>query len=275
MSVYSYKTILSKAKAIKRNVESEQKLGETSKWGYYIAKAILSPKKDITRIDFTTAENSNGDHFGRQIKKADYLDMAKRLCKYTEKNEELPNNISVYNMAMRVSDYVYLFARILIYYDNHGHFIDKANANSKAFIKPVETTNEVYKYFVKKTGLKPKYIDDVCDWVRDKVDYQFYFDDKKSNKEVIDSKAGNCTDLLQFLVNMAIALGYKYKVIHTQCKQSGTGHVYGMFKKDGDWFIRDVACIADESRYCVWCQVPNGGYKLAENPSWFMENLSR
>lgn len=275
MATYTYDTIVSKAKNIKSNVEKDYEIGESSTWAYYIAKEVIKRTKTVNKITVHGAEKSTGNNFGRQLSKAQYLDMAERLCEYVEPHNQLPNNIKIVNKLMRVSDYTYMFARILAYYDKNKKLPSQVNVNSKAFIKPVETTNEVYKYFVQKTGLKPKYLDDVCDWVKNKVDYEFYFDDKKSNKEVIDSKAGNCTDLLQFLVNMAIALGYKYKIIHTQCRQSGTGHVYGMFKKDGDWFIRDVACIADESRYCVWCQVPNGGNKLAENPSWFMANLNK
>ena len=274
MSSYKYSEIVKKAKEIKASVEKEYKK-PSANWSYYFAKSIIKPNTDIKKITVKSPSKSTGNDFGRQITKSQYLDMAKRLIAYVEKHNQMPNNIKISNKLMRGSDYTYMFARILVYYDTNKALPKYANVNSKAFIRPVETTNEVYKYFVKKTGLKPKYIDDVCDWVRDKVDYEFYFDDHKSNKQVIDSRAGNCTDLLQFLVNMAIAMGYKYKVIHTQCRQSGTGHVYGMFKKDGDWFIRDVACIADESRYCVWCQVPNGGNKLAENPSWFMQNLNR
>jgi hypothetical protein len=147
---------------------------------------------------------------------------------------------------------------------------------SKAFTKPVETGNTVYDYWVKKTGTKPKYIDDVCDYILKHFNYEFYFDDHKSNKEVIDTKAGNCTDLSQMLSNMAEALGYEWKCIHTQCRQSGTGHVYLKLRKGGNWFTRDVACIADESRYCVWCDIDNAkGYKLAENPSWWMANRNR
>ena len=77
------------------------------------------------------------------------------------------------------------------------------------------------------------------------------------------------------LINMAAALGYEWKVYHVRCNQSGTGHVYGMFKRDGDWFIRDIACIADESRYCVWCEAGNGGSLIAVTPNWFLENLRR
>ena len=275
--VYTYATIVSKAKDIKKSVEAEYELGETSKWAYYIAKAILKPKTDIKKIDFTTAKNSTGDNFGRQISKSDYLDMAKRFVAYTEKHKQLPSYISVNGMKMRVSDYVYMFARILVYYNNHNTYAKYANVNSKAFTKPTEYPNKVYGLWVKYIKTKPKMLDDVCDYIKNHFTYQFYYDDQKSNEEVLKTKAGNCTDLLQLLTNMADAMDYDWEVIHTQCRQSGVGHVYGRFKKKGtsNWFTRDIACIADESRYCVWCEVPNGGNLLAKNPSWFLNNRNR
>ena len=85
--------------------------------------------------------------------------------------------------------------------------------NSKVFTKPIETTNEVYKYYVKKTGKKPTTIDEVLTYIKGRG-YGNYFDDKLSNKQVIggfvnSSKSlnANCTDVLQFLINMAIAMG--------------------------------------------------------------------
>ena len=169
-----------------------------------------------------------------------------------------------------------MFAKILVSYHKNNKLPDTVNVNNKAFTKPTETKNEVYNHWVDKFGFKPKYIDDVCDYILKHFTYQFYFDDHKSNKEVINTKSGNCTDLSQMLSNMAEALGYEWKCIHTQCRQSGTGHVYLKLRKGGDWFVRDVACIADESRYCVWCDVDNGkGYKIAENPSWWMANRNR
>lgn len=273
--VYTYATIVSKAEDIKKSVEAKYELGETSKWAYYIAKAILKPKTDIKKIKFTTAKNSNGDNFGRQIYKSDYTDMAKRFTAYVEKHNQLPNNIGVKGMKMRVSDYTYMFSRILVYYHNHGQLPKYANVNSKAFVKPTETENVVYDYWVKKFGFKPKCIDDVCDYIIKHFNYQFYFDDHKSNKEVIDTKSGNCTDISQMVVNMGIALGYDWEIIHTRCNQSGTGHVYPRFRKGGDWFTRDVACMADESRYCVWCEVPNYGSLIAKTPSWWKQNLNR
>lgn len=277
MSEYSYAAILKAAKTCTTNVSKEYKLGVTTKWSYYFAKAVLNPKKDIVKISFNNASKPTGTHISRQVKKADYLDMAKRLTTYVEKHKQLPNYITFGNYKIRTRVYVLMFAKILVSYSKSNKLPADVNVNSKVFTKPVETGNKVYDHFVEKTGYKPKTLDDVCNWVLKYVKYLFYFDDVKSNFEVIDSKSGNCTDLLQFLINMAEALGYEWEVIHTKCKQSGTGHVYGRFKKKGtsNWFTRDIACIADESRYCIWCEVPNGGNLLAKNPNWFLANLRR
>ena len=47
MESYSYKTILARARTMKKSVESEQKVGVNVKWSYYFAQSILNPKKDI------------------------------------------------------------------------------------------------------------------------------------------------------------------------------------------------------------------------------------
>ena len=277
MSNYSYATIVSKAKAIKKNVESKYELGETSKWAYYIAKAILKPETDIKAIKFTTAKNSNGDNFGRQIYKSDYTDMAKRFVAYTEKHHQLPSNIHVKDMKMRVSDYTYMFSRILVYYNTHGAYPKYANVNSKSFTKETETGNAVYDYFVKKTGKKFTTLDELLAYVKKNGRYIFEFDDVRSNKQVTDCMCGNCTDWLQWLWNMAKAMGYDCRAIHVKCRVSGTGHVRGQFKHPvntgGKWIDRDPAAVADGGAITdIWCA---NGIVLATNPSWFLANLNR
>ena len=283
MSEYDYKTVLAKAKAIKKNVADKQELGLTSRWCYYICKQIIKPKTTVKGVSIKEASNPHGDYISRQIFKTSYMDMANRIIRYTERENQLPSTVKfttakgkVYHINIELC--TEMFSRILVYYDKENAYPKYANINAKAFIKPTETGNAVFDLFVKLIGFKPTCLDDICDWVKNHVDYQFYYDDQKSNAEVIQTKAGNCTDLLQFLINMAEALGYEWEVIHTECRQSGTGHVYGKFRKKsgGEWFVRDIACIADESSYCVWCNVDTGaGNLLARNPSWFLQNLHR
>lgn len=276
MTNYKWKDIIKQAQKCKKNVETEYRLGMNSKWSYYFAKAIMTVNTDVKKINFTETTNPIGNNISNQIYKKDYFDMCKRLIKYVETHKQMPNYITYKNYKVLPRLATYMFSRILVYYNKNGAFPKYANINSKCFTKPTETGNAVFDYWVKKFGFKPTCIDDVCDYIRDHFEYEFYFDDYKSNQQVIDSKAGNCVDLTQMAVNMAKALGYEWEVIHTECRQSGTGHVYPRFRKGGEWFTRDVACIADESTYCVWCDVEDGrGYLLAKNPSWLLENLNR
>ena len=276
MTNYKWKDIIKQAQKCKKNVETEYRLGMNSKWSYYFAKAIMTVNTDVKKINFTETTNPIGNNISNQIYKKDYFDMCKRLIKYVETHKQMPNYITYKNYKILPRLATYMFSRILVYYNKNGAFPKYANINSKCFTKPTETGNVVYDYWVKKFGFKPTCIDDVCDYIRDHFTYEFYYDDYKSNQQVIDSKAGNCVDLTQMAVNMAKALGYEWEVIHTECRQSGTGHVYPRFRKGGEWFTRDVACIADESTYCVWCDVEDGrGYLLAKNPSWLLENLNR
>lgn len=276
MSEYTYNTLVKKAKEINTAVKKEYKK-PSGIWSYYFAKEILNPKKAIPKITIKGPEKSSGDHFSRQIYRSSYDDMAKRLVKYVENKEQIPNNIKVGTKLMRVSDYTYMFSRILAYYAEHGAYPKYANVNSKAFTKPTETGNVVYDYVTKKTGRKFKTIDEVLTYVQKHGRYIFEFDDVRSNKEVTDCMCGNCTDWLQWLWNMAKAMGYDCRAIHVKCRVSGTGHVRGQFKHPvntgGKWIDRDPAAVADGgSITSIWC---GDGYVLATNPSWFLANLNR
>lgn len=275
MTEYPYKTIVKNAKTIKSNVEKQYKLGATAKWSYYFAKCILTPKKDIKKVTFNNASKPTGTHLSRQIDKKDYIKICERLIDYVERRRGLPNFITYKSFKIRTRLYTYMMAKILVYYDAHGQLPNYVDVNSKAFYKPTETGNTVYDYFYQKTGKKFTTIDDFLSYIKAHYSYEYYFDDRKSNKQVIDSKAGNCTDLLQMMCNYVEAMGYEWKCIHVKCRVSGTGHVFGKFRKPNktDWFIRDIASVADGgSIISVWCR---DGTILAENPSWFMANLHR
>ena len=275
--VFTYPTIVGKAKEIKKTVESDYKLPYSTPV-YYIAKAILKPKTNIKKIKVDKAEKNTGDHFSRQIYHSTYIDMAERLVKYVEKNHQLPNTIlDNHGKKMRVSDYVYMFARILVYYNTNGKLPSYANVNSKAFTKPDESGNSVYDYFTKVFG-KITCIDDAMEKIAGRG-YGYYYDDVYSNKQSIDrikNKQGiNCTDATQMMKNVADGTK-KYKsvdCVHVRC-QGGDGHVFlKITQKDNSVFYRDpAACLDNGSVTSIWC---SNGTVLSINPSWWVANLYR
>lgn len=272
MTNYTYNQIISKAKECNTNLKKDYKNGISTAWSYYFAKAVLTPKKDIKKITIGDASAPTGDSISRGISKSDYTELATRYCKWIESNKKLPNYLTYRGLKIHPRLLTSFFAKVLV-----NNLPKTQSINSKWYTKPVEYKNEVYKYFVQKTGKAFKTLDDLLEYVLKYFKYEKYFDDKKSNKEVIDSKAGNCTDLLQFLINMASEMGYEWKCIHVKCKTSGDGHVYGKFRHkihtENTWITRDIACVANKGGIkCVWC---SNGIVLATNPNWFMANLNR
>ena len=162
------------------------------------------------------------------------------------------------------------------YQNKYGKLPERVNISYKVFKKPV-SNNEVYNYFYNKTGKKYKTIDDVLAYIQANGRYIYEYDDVRTNKQVVDCMCGNCTDWLQFLINMAEAMEYDWKCLHVECS-SGTGHVRGKFKHKehtgGEWIYRDPASVANGGSITSnWC---TSNYTLLNtNPSWFLEGLRR
>lgn len=281
-----YSKTLKYAKSIKKNVEKDYELGESPNWVYYFAKQIIEPKTNVKQMPIKSASKPSGDHLSRQIYKSSYLDLAKRLIAYVEKNKQLPNSLKfitktnkIYNIRLR--DLVYMFARILVFYDENKQLPKYANINSKCWIKPSEPSNDVFAYFVKVFG-DIDCIDDALEKISCRV-YGYYYDDVYSNKQSIDrmkNRQGvNCTDSMQVFYNIMLEFikRGKYKKVeclHVKCS-GGDGHVrMRITLNDGSTILRDPASVLDCNGVTSnWC---TSGYTLlAIDPYWFKQNLNR
>ena len=282
MTEYTYKQVLGVAKACQANIKKEYKLGITSKWAYFFAKAIIQPNKAYNQFNYPAPTNPHGDYLSRQITMKDCYDCCKLLVKYVETNKRMPNYIQWKNFKISPALFTEVLSRVLIYYDTHKTLPKYANINSKAFTEETETVNEVYSYFVKVFGTFDNTIDGALRKIAGKG-YGYYYDDQYSNKESINRmKTGqgvNCTDSCQVFYNIMlqlIKLG-KYKKVeclHVKCS-GGDGHVrLRITLNDGSYIYRDPAAVLDSGNITHnWCI--NNYTLLAVNPSWWLENLNR
>ena len=283
MSIYTYKKISDIAESCYVNTKKKYKNGIDSKWSYYICKAILTPKKDVTRIGVKDAPSPYKDgHISRTVKKDDYLKLIKDYVVFVEKNKRLPNYVKVDNIKVRLKLWTAFVSYILYKYNKNKKLPSYQNINSKIYINPTEPQNEVYKYFVKVFGNFGDTIDGALSKIQDRG-YGYYYDDVYSNRQSIDRmKKGqgvNCTDSCHVFYNILLELIRKGKYkkvecIHVHCS-GGDGHVrLRITLNDGDKIYRDPACaLSDNGSYtCNWCI---NGEVLAIDPDWFLENLSR
>lgn len=127
----TYKEIVELAKAIKTNVEKNKKFPTTltinkveytyGKMAYLLSNEIVNIGKDVASKSIKNAAKSSGDTINEKIYASDYKDQAKRVAQYIKQHGQCPNYVTTAksNKKVRPRDFIYAFARILVYYDNN------------------------------------------------------------------------------------------------------------------------------------------------------------
>ena len=137
MSKRTWKDIKWKGIECKKNVEKDYKLGIYSQWGYYFAKAIIKPYTDIERIKtMGTAPKPTGDKIKIRVPKKDYIQLAKDLVYFCEKKGRMRNYLDYKGKRIRCRLYVYMFAKVLAYRNEHDDFPNYVDIDYKAFYPP-------------------------------------------------------------------------------------------------------------------------------------------
>jgi transglutaminase-like putative cysteine protease len=82
----------------------------------------------------------------------------------------------------------------------------------------------------------------IMNWVRDNLDYSFYYCTKNGAAETLDTKVGNCCDHTHLLVALARVAGIPARYVNGDCTfTSGSvyGHVWAELYVDGKWYSAD------------------------------------
>ena len=146
MSTRTWKQIKWKAIECKNNVEKTYKIGIYEQWGYYIAKAIQKPYNDVKRNKtMKTAPKPRGDKIKFRITKKEYLKLAKNLTDFVETKNRMPNYIIYNGKRIRCRLYVYMFSKILAYFNTHKQLPNYVDIDYKAFYPP-EPQPELHDY---------------------------------------------------------------------------------------------------------------------------------
>lgn len=83
----------------------------------------------------------------------------------------------------------------------------------------------------------------IFNWVRDNLDYSFYYNTKYGAVKTLKAKLGNCVDHSHLLIALARAAGIPAKYVHGDCKfNSGNtyGHVWAQLYVDDKWYDADA-----------------------------------
>lgn len=181
---------------------------------------------------YVAKTNSNGY---ATIKTSVALGKYKVSVKFLGNNYYLPNSTS-HSINVELSK----FGRGLNVKDN-GYY-------SSAYLKSTkncQVNNAKIKSLVKSltSGLTNK-IDKakaIFNYVRDNIEYDYYYDSRHGAVGTLNAESGNCADQAHLLVAMYRAAGFKARYVHGTCSFSDGwyGHVWTQVLVDGTWIVGD------------------------------------
>lgn len=135
------------AVAVKEYVESNRKFtskikvnGRTYTYGqmaYLLSFAVNNPGKSLELFSVANAANVVGDKVKVNLYEDDFKDLSKRVYNYILDKKQCPNYASVKSSGKRLRPrvFIYMLARIVVYYYNHGKALPRYASVDTGYFK--------------------------------------------------------------------------------------------------------------------------------------------
>lgn len=138
----SIKTYVEKNKTFPNTITVDGTQYTYGEMAYILAYAINNLGKPADVFTVKGASKSTGDTINENIMISDYKDIAKRVANYIKTNKQTPNYAMTTKSKkkLRPRVFIYMFSRIIVWYNNHKSLPNYANANSEYFTGSTSTT---------------------------------------------------------------------------------------------------------------------------------------
>ncbi len=234
----------------------------------------------LTLKNVSAATSPSGTSKVGVLYKKEYLSLANRVTSYIDKYGRAPNYASSSLGNIQYQKLIYTLSKIVDFQKNKGsmpnyvsltNIVIKMNSSSTegADINDNNKVNEAYNgetlsNYLKATancqvtdtyikalsasitsGLSSSWskASAIFNWVRDNLNYSFYYNTKYGAVKTLQLKSGNCVDHSHLVIALARAAGIPGKYVHGTCVfNSGTtyGHVWAQLYVNGVWYAADA-----------------------------------
>ncbi|NYB51830.1 MAG: hypothetical protein HVN35_04635 [Methanobacteriaceae archaeon] len=198
------------------------------------------------------------------IPKAEYLKLANDIKSYMDSSGKTPDfaygtSLGTY---LRYENLVYMYSMIMDYYNTSGKKADFAVMKPWVLII-YKSPAGFEQYTVATTNCQsndPSIIAlassitagasspyemalRIFNWVRDNINYEFYYNTQKGALGTLSTGGGNCVDTTHLLIALERAVGIPARYVHGYCQfSSGSwyGHVWADIYVNGMWVAADA-----------------------------------
>jgi len=281
-SGFTREQILSAAKSLKTYIDqnqslpgyvqvSNQRLG-IAQFLHLMVKCLnqinLGKNTPITPVNAGEAANPAGDATGT-IKREEYLKIASVVQGFMERNLRAPNYAGSGKGRISYESLVYSVSRILSFYSDNRRLPATVTVTKLASSLKNRPENDPYrgegtgKYLASSancpvdnenirslaasitSGLTSTFAraSAIFCWVRDNVNYSFYYNTRYGALGTLQNRTANCVDHSHLLVALARAAGIPARYVHGTCNfTSGNtyGHVWAQLLVGDTWYAADA-----------------------------------
>jgi transglutaminase-like putative cysteine protease len=207
--------------------------------------------------------------------KNEYIELASRIKSYMDSNGIAPNYGSTTLGKIRYESLIDIYSRILSYYStnrvlpNYASVKPWSSLTSSSTSTTTETLPSSLQIYLQATancqsnnptiiamaqsitsGATSSYekAQRIFNWVRDNLEYSFYYNTQKGAVNTLSSRSANCCDHSHLLVALSRAAGLPARYVHGTCTfSSGTyGHVWAQIYVNGQWYNADAISYRNE-----------------------------
>lgn len=256
-----------------------------SEFLYLLAKGIAQMNSGkttgITLKSVSAASSPSGNSKVGVLNKKEYVNLANNVAKYIEKYGRTPNYANSSLRKIQYQKLIYYMSKIVSFQSTKGYLPRYVTLNnitisgSSSGGVGVNTVNDAYQgevlgNYKKSTancqvtntqisalsasitrGLSSNWdkASAIFKWVRNNLNYSFYYNTKYGSVQTLQLKKGNCVDHSHLLIALARSAGISSRYVHGSCVfNSGTtyGHVWAQLYVNGVWYAADAISYGNE-----------------------------
>ncbi|BAM69550.1 conserved hypothetical protein [Methanothermobacter sp. CaT2] len=209
---------------------------------------------DLKTGSFSEGSNTTLSASGT-IQKDEYLRIASQVISYMSVNGRPPTSVpsSAGNLSFNVLTYI--LSKIAAFKEANGRLPNYVTVESSVFsggylsstancqVSAPEIQSLAASITRGLTSALSK-ATAIFNWVRDHIDYSFYYNTRYGALGTLKNRTGNCVDMTHLLVALSRAAGIKARYVHATCTFiSGNvyGHVWAQFYLNGSWVNADAS----------------------------------
>jgi len=278
LATFTIDQIKQAATTVRNYIENNQKLPDT----ILIGSTEVTMPQFLELLTTATIQINNGNNnpiplknystptsplesiVSGNIYKTEYLKIANDIKNYMDTSGKTPDFAYKTSLGtyLRYENLIYMYSMILDYYNTSGNKADfaamkpwflviyKLPAGFEQYIVPTSNCQSTDSRIIAlassiTSGASTPYeaAQRIFNWVRDNIDYQFYYNTQKGAVGTLTSGGGNCVDTTHLLIALLRSVGIPARYVHGYCQfSSGSwyGHVWASVYVNGQWIVADA-----------------------------------